>query len=374
MILQWNEPFSGVLGAGASSDLDLYACPSDNPLTCQPSAGARDAQGCSSGSGGPSGDPIEILDVTNFRSGDRTFHIAVEHSCGNEDVRFRVISFALGCNFPSRYEFDASVFNKSQAYGHPVGDGVIGTAATFYQEIDSEGAQEGDPAVVNVEAFSSLGGDIPIYFDRDGEPLPGGPALRTNPLITAPDGTNTSFFGLRDAEGDGLLNFYGTSAAAPHAAAVAALMLEANPTLSAEAILEDLRRTSIDIEAPGFDFLSGSGLIDALDAVDAAIARLTATPTFTPSATSTASATATPPPPTATPTPFPTGDNCPGDCDQNGTVSVDELVRGVRINLGSSELAICTASDVDDDGDVTVSELVKAVNANLDATTCSEKA
>jgi hypothetical protein len=359
MILQWNEPFDGSLGEGASSDLDLYACAADNPLNCQASTGSRDSQGCSTGGGPPARDPIEILDVTS-RSNDRTVYIAVEHVCGNKDLRFRIVSFALGCNFPNRYDFDPMVFDKSQAYGHPVGDGVIGTAAVFYQEIDSDGANQGDPETINVEPFSSSGGEVPIYFDRSGNALRNGPALRISPQLSAPDGTNTSFFGLRDAEGDGLLNFFGTSAAAPHAAAVAALMLEANPALSAEETLAILQATSVDIEDPGFDFRSGSGLIDAVDAVDAAIARATNAPTTTATPTATPTITSTPTV-TATPTLVP----CTGDCDRDGGVSVAELIRGVRINLGTDPLAWCLSIDHDGDGSASVAELTQAVNANL---------
>jgi hypothetical protein len=56
---------------------------------------------------------------------------------------------------------------------------------------------------------------------------------------------------------------------------------------------------------------------------------------------------------------------CPGDCDAGGSVSVNELVTGVGIALGSRPLDDCRAFERDTDGEVSVAELVAAVNAAL---------
>ncbi|WP_228060977.1 S8 family serine peptidase [Coleofasciculus sp. LEGE 07092] len=74
-----------------------------------------------------------------------------------------------------------------------------------------------------------------------------------------------------DFEGDGFPNFFGTSAAAPHAAAVAALMLDAAPGTSPAEIYDILEKTAIDMGEPGFDFDSGFGLIQADQAVAATV-------------------------------------------------------------------------------------------------------
>ncbi|MCP5034215.1 MAG: S8 family serine peptidase, partial [Actinomycetia bacterium] len=133
-------------------------------------------------------------------------------------------------------------------------------------EIDAGGAHEGGPEI-NSESFTSLGGNLPFYFGPTGAPLSGAPVTRFKPDIAAPDGTNTTFFGSSDPELDGYPNFYGTSAAAPHAAAVAALMLEAQPSLTPDEVYARLKDTALDIDSVGVDTISGNGLIQAQIAV-----------------------------------------------------------------------------------------------------------
>lgn len=57
---------------------------------------------------------------------------------------------------------------------------------------------------------------------------------------------------------------------------------------------------------------------------------------------------------------------CPGECDGSGTVTVDELVLGVGIALGTSPLSSCATFDLDGNGVVTVDELVGAVRNATD--------
>lgn len=84
----------------------------------------------------------------------------------------------------------------------------------------------------------------------------------------------------------------------------------------------------------------------------------TPTPTLTPQ-----SPTATAGTPTATPTLGTSG--CAGDCNAGGTVSVDELVRGVNIALDRAAVSNCPVFDRDNSGTVAVNELVAAVNNAL---------
>lgn len=80
----------------------------------------------------------------------------------------------------------------------------------------------------------------------------------------------------------------------------------------------------------------------------------TETPTVAPSAT-----------PTGTPT-VPSPPAVVGDCDGDGHVSVNELVRGVGIALAAAPLSSCAAADRDGDGQVRIEELVAALAAALD--------
>ena len=76
------------------------------------------------------------------------------------------------------------------------------------------------------EEFTSVGGDLPIYFDSQGNRYRR-PSIRRVPQVAATNGGNTTFF-VADtpADPDTQPNFFGTSAAAPHAAAIGALVLQ----------------------------------------------------------------------------------------------------------------------------------------------------
>ena len=57
---------------------------------------------------------------------------------------------------------------------------------------------------------------------------------------------------------------------------------------------------------------------------------------------------------------------CAGDCNDDGSVTVDELVSGVSIALGHLPADSCRAIDLNADGVVTVDEVLSAINAVLD--------
>jgi hypothetical protein len=122
------------------------------------------------------------------------------------------------------------------------------------------------------ETFSS-DGPRRMFFKADGTPItPGNLLFATNgglllikPDIAAADGVSTRTIG------NGLFSpFFGTSAAAPHAAGVAALIKSANPGASGAQIYDALTSTALDIRANGVDRDSGYGIVMAPAAINAA--------------------------------------------------------------------------------------------------------
>lgn len=93
------------------------------------------------------------------------------------------------------------------------------------------------------------------------------PQIRFKPDVAATNGGANTFFGVPDGP---IFRFFGTSASAPHAAAVAALMKQRanrqNITLDQLTTAEVLQATAAPI-AFGFSKATGAGLIDALNAV-----------------------------------------------------------------------------------------------------------
>jgi Subtilase family len=250
-IFQWaNAAASASPGVGAITDLD-FAGYSDAAATNELFHFTVNEVG---------GDPINDLTLT----GARTFYLRVGLFSGPAPAALKIVAQ----DDRVTYGANSTNINDGTVYGHNSATGAIAVAAADYRRTPAFGVS---PAVV--ESFSS-GGPTNSWVDSAGHIL-SSPEVRLTPAITAPDGVNTSFFG-KDTTGpngdaDSFPNFFGTSAAAPAAAATAALLLQERPGLSLPYLRSLMMNSAIDMNGTGagpVDFSTGAGLIQADQALD----------------------------------------------------------------------------------------------------------
>jgi len=158
-----------------------------------------------------------------------------------------------------------SIATSGETHGHSSAAAAFSVAATpavgpFPQPFNSSNV---------IETFSS-DGPRRLFFQPNGTAFtPGnssstGGILRQKPDITAADGVSVTGVGGFGSP------FFGTSAAAPHAAAIAGLLLSANAALTPAQVRAVLTSSAIDIMSPGADRDSGAGIIMANAAMMAA--------------------------------------------------------------------------------------------------------
>ncbi len=236
---QWDDPFYTI--NGVDTDLNIYLV----------SAGTTTVQAFSASNSISNQTPSEVFAFTNNTAvtGTTNFELIIERAAGPNPGRLKYINFGTDVAI----EYDT---NSSTVVGHAAAAGgqAVG-AVPFYSH-------------QTPESFTSFGGTT-ILFSKTGAPLASAD-FRATPQIAAVDGNINTFFGqLADFDGDGTANrhFFGTSAAAPNAAGVAALVLQANPGFTPSQIYNRLAATAIDVHTAGVDNRTGAGLINAYDAV-----------------------------------------------------------------------------------------------------------
>ncbi|HEY7181700.1 MAG TPA: post-COAP-1 domain-containing protein, partial [Blastocatellia bacterium] len=230
--LYWSDPLGG-----SSNDYDLFQLNSTGTAVTASSTniqnGTQDPFEAVPQPGGPS---LYVI-VKNTGAADRFLHL------NSNRGRFSIVT-------------------AGQTHGHAAAANAFGCAAT------PAGAAFPNPFNSSnvVETFSS-DGPRRVFFQADGTPItPGdflatGGLLRQKPDITAADGVSVTGVGGFGSP------FFGTSAAAPHAGAIAGLLKSANPSFTPAQIRAALTGSAIDIEAPGVDRDSGAGIIDAFAAL-----------------------------------------------------------------------------------------------------------
>lgn len=234
--LQWDEPF--FTAGGVSTDLDIFVI--DTVTNTVVASSVRNNPAIQQ--------PSEILSWTNATAADRGYDIVIQRFSGRGPGRVKWVNYGANNSLPiTVVDFPT---NSPTAIPHSSALGLsVGAAASFDQR--------------TAESFSSIGPNT-ILFNADGS-AKAVAEVRQTPDITSTDGTSTTFFG-PNFVGLGFL-FFGTSAAAPHAAAVAALLRQAEPALTANQVYARMTSTASDIGVAGFDNKTGFGLVDAYKAI-----------------------------------------------------------------------------------------------------------
>lgn len=310
-VIQWDEPWAAFSapGVGAANSLRLLVLdPSNRVLLSLPSTiGVNPLLTVSFSNVDAASVPflnIAILKPKDGLQNPGRIKIFTRLTDGEVDPGVRMLTastifghanarsaFAIGASSWFNTPEGAPVWNRDFAR-QPTPDGsLIGTTAVPQTSVLS---YLGGPSVLfrgltgaNLITGSSVG-QQPILFDSTGARL-ASPEIRKNPSLIAPDAVQTSFFGARIANLSARPFFFGTSAAAPNAGAVAALLLQASrKTLNGNGLRNVLSRTAQDMDDPydnglqtdptdplfarGYDTASGYGLVQALPAVEQVIA------------------------------------------------------------------------------------------------------
>ena len=253
--LQWQQPWGGV-----DTDLDPYLLSGGSVLT--PAAGQelRNVD--------ISQKPVEVLTWTNEDPSAQTVQLAINR-CGSgcdgsggdsasPRLKFVLVQDGEGVTEAEYTSSGGGDFVGPTIFGHGAAQGAVSVGAVAYDD-----AQQPEP-------YSSRG-PVTHYFGPvtgSGPAAPLGPETISKPDISATDCGLTTFFDspLAPPAVTGINRFCGTSAAAAHAAAVAALMRQANPSLSLSQLRTALATTARPVGGFGADAV-GAGLINAQGAV-----------------------------------------------------------------------------------------------------------
>lgn len=241
--LQWAEPWHGV-----DTDLNIYLVNESSNILA------------SSADTNPGGTeiPAEFFSYTNNSGSAQTVQLVVNRTGGQNTPRLKYIlvrSKDIAAEYTAANSTDT--FGPT-IFGHGGAAQAISVAALPFDNNDTP------------ESFSSRGFPT-YYFEPVAGTAPAAPLalaeVRQKPDVTATNRSRNTFFGTFTA---GFNRFFGTSAAAPHAAAVAALMQEQAHRQGSplnQPATESILETTAAPMAFGFLEASGAGRVDALAAI-----------------------------------------------------------------------------------------------------------
>jgi subtilisin family serine protease len=216
IFLQWNDLFGG-----SASDYDLYVYNSSGEIIGRSEA-IQDGDD----------DPFEaLLGWKHNKDVPETYKIAVTKFFG-EDKQIKL--FILTTAVLSEYAVPAG-----SIFGHPAVSGVLATAAIH-------AADPGNDTI----AEDCSQGPVEIFFPSR--------ETRQKPDVTAIDCVSIT------GAGGFPVPFCGTSAAAPHVAGVAALLV--GGSASTDQANQVIKSSSVDLGAVDFDNIFGYGRVDAFSA------------------------------------------------------------------------------------------------------------
>ena len=236
IVLQWADP----LGA-SSNDYDLFLVNEDG-----------DVVGSSTDTQDGAQDPIES--IICGRRPDTL--VVVKVSGADRYLRLQALDGRL------------EIATAGALYGHSAAENAVSVAA-----VDVRDAAGPGKVFNGTESVTRTNSDGPrrIFFQPDGTAVTAGDFSETGgKLLRKPDLTAASCVSTATP---GFSTFCGASAAAPHAAAIAALMLQAagGPKhVTQQTLLRAISGSALDIEVEGFDRDSGAGIVMAPGAVGSA--------------------------------------------------------------------------------------------------------
>lgn len=238
-VLQWSD----ALGASAN-DYDLFVFDESMSQLLASSTNTQDGIQ----------DPIELIQAPfGNQVGSR---LVVVKASGAADRYLRLSAI--------RGELETATAGNT--FGHSAAENAVAVAAVHVDVGDSDGGFDGTESV----AYYSSDGPRWIFFEPDGAAItPGNFGASGGRRLGKPDLAAASCVSTATPD---YRRFCGTSAAAPHAAALAALVLESagGPgNLSREKLRAAMTASALDIEAPGVDRDSGAGIVMAPVAVEA---------------------------------------------------------------------------------------------------------
>ena len=245
--LQWAQPWNGV-----DTDLDLYLVSADgSTVLAESEIGNLTTQR-----------PFEFVSTRNSSATNLSVNLVVARFTGagggdhaTPRLKFTAIQPTSGVTPTEYVASDGTDVVGPAIFGHNGAASAMSVAAVPF--LDSS----------VVESYSSRG-PVTLYFGPVLSATPAapiGPAVVEKPDIAATDCNVTTFFAQLVGSD---WRFCGTSAASPHAAAVAALMLDGKPSATFGQIREAMTSTAVPVGTFGSP-AAGAGLLDAAAATTA---------------------------------------------------------------------------------------------------------